>query len=280
MTTQETENRLNDLSAQEWLRFTKTWFIHNPPPRMKDEKLHPAKYPENMIAEFIRFFTKPGAVICDPFLGTGSTLVACHNTNRNGLGIELQEKYTQIARARLQLLESQHQLTAAGSNLVVKQLVLQGNSAEIEPLWKKYSLPEIDLVITSPPYGPMLNKKGLVTKEREAAGLDIKYSNDPHDLGNAPSYEEFIRRLTSIFISIKPKLKIGGHLVIILQNYMDKGEYKTLAWDVGKELSKYFQLRGERIWCQDNKTLYPYGYKFSFVPNVHHHYCLILKKNI
>lgn len=280
MTTADTENRLNGLSAQEWLKFTKTWFIHNPPPRKKDERLHPAKYPENMVAEFITFFTKPGAVVFDPFVGTGSTLVACHNTNRNGIGIELQEKYARIARERLQLLESQHKLTTEGSNLIAKQLVLQGNSADIDKVWKQYSLPEIDLVITSPPYGPMLNKKGLVTKDREEEGLDLKYSDDSNDLGNVSNYEEFVQRLVGIFVNIKPKIKNKGHLVVILQNYMDKGEYKTLAWDVGKELSRHFQLRGERIWCQDNKTLYPYGYKYSFVPNVHHHYCLILKKVI
>ena len=36
-------NRLNELTAKEWLPFTKTWFVHNPPPRKKDEMLHPAK---------------------------------------------------------------------------------------------------------------------------------------------------------------------------------------------------------------------------------------------
>ncbi len=277
MTTAQTPNKLNELSAQEWLRFTKTWFVHNPSPRKKNEVLHPAKYPEQMIAEFITFFTKPGAMVLDPFLGTGSTLVACHNTNRNGVGIELQEKYVKIARERLQLLESQHKLTAHGSNLIVKQLVLQGNSAKTEQLWNTYSLPEVDLIITSPPYGPMLNKKGLVTKEREKEGLDVKYSDDPQDLGNAHNYEEFVKRLVEIFVNIKPKLKPEGYVVVILQNYMHQGEYQTLAWDVGKELSQHFQLRGEKIWCQDNKTLYPYGYKFSFVPNVHHHYCLIFK---
>jgi len=280
MTTADTPNRLNELSAQEWLKFTKTWFVHNPPPRKKEEKLHPAKYPENMIAEFIKFFTKPGAVVFDPFVGTGSTLVACHHTNRNGIGIELQQKYARIAKERLQLLESQHKLTSEGSNLISKQLVLQGNSAEIESEWKKYSLPELDLIITSPPYGPMLNKKGLATKEREEERLDTKYSDDPQDLGNTADYGEFIGKLTDIFIKMKPKIKIGGHIVVILQNYMDRGEYKTLAWDVGKELGQHFQFRGERLWLQDNKTLYPYGYKYSFVPNVHHHYCLIFKNGM
>ncbi len=274
------QNRLNDLSAKEWLRFTKTWFIHNPPPRKKDEKLHPAKYPEGLIAEFIKFFTKTGAVVFDPFLGTGSTLVACHQTNRNGIGIELQQKYVKIAQQRITTLESQQQLTAEGSKQVAKQAVIRCNAAKIEKIWKKLSLPAVDLVITSPPYGPMLNKKGLAAKEREKEGLDTQYGNDPEDLGNAAGHEVFVERLVTIFRSIKPRINDGGHLVIILQNYMHKSEYKTLAWDVGKALSKEFQLRGERIWCQDNKTLYPYGYRYAFVPNVHHHYCLIFRKTL
>ncbi|HLC71096.1 MAG TPA: DNA methyltransferase [Candidatus Nanoarchaeia archaeon] len=277
MTTANTPNKLNELSAQEWLRFTKTWFVHNPPPRKKNEVLHPAKYPENMIAEFVAFFTKPGAVVFDPFLGTGSTLVACHNTNRNGIGIELQQKYADIARERISALEPQRKLQD-GHKLLCKQVVLQANSLDVDKIWKDYALPPIDFMITSPPYGPMLNKKGLVSKGREEEGLDVNYSSDEQDLGNAPSYEEFLQQLQDIFVKIKPYLKEGAHLVVIIQNYMNKGEYKTLAWDVGKELSKHFQLRGERIWCQDNKTLYPYGYKYSFVPNVHHHYCLIFKK--
>src|SRR3989338_3096132 len=215
------QNRLNELSAQEWLKFTKTWFIHNPPPRKKNEMLHPAKYPEGMIKEFLSFFTKEGQVVFDPFLGTGSTLVACYQTKRNGIGIELQKKYANIAQTRV---------------------------------------------------------KGLDSQEREEEGLDVKYSDDSVDLGNAQSYEEFLQRLVDIFIKIKPRIKEGGYLVVILQNYMDKGNYKTLAWDFAKEMTKHYQLRGERIWMQDNKTLYPYGYRYSFVPNVHHHYCLVFKK--
>ena len=274
------QNRLNELSAQEWLKFTKTWFVHNPAPRKKEEMLHPAKYPEKMIEEFIRFFTKQGGVVFDPFLGTGSTLVACHTSNRNGIGIELQEKYAQIARERLKRLEGQWKLDGKGAGEKCKQLVLQGNSCEMERLWGEYSLPQIDFVITSPPYGPMLNKKGLASKKREEEELDVKYSDDPHDLGNAAGYEEFLQKLVEIFAHIVPQVKEEGYFVVILQNYMDKGEYKMLAWDFAREFSKHeqIQLRGERIWCQDNKTLYPYGYRYSFVPNVHHHYCLIFKK--
>ena len=157
------------------------------------------------------------------------------------------------------------------------QTIITGNSLHIDHLWKRHNLPPIDFIVTSPPYGPMLNKKGLVTRKREKEGLDLNYSDDENDLGNSPDYADFIRKVVSVFVALKPKLKPEKYIVVILQNYMDAGEYKTLAWDVAKELGRHFQFRGERIWCQDNKTLYPYGYRYSFVPNVHHHYCLIFK---
>ena len=45
-------NKLNDLDAKTWLKFQKSWFIHNPPPRKKGVLTHPAKFPETMAQEF------------------------------------------------------------------------------------------------------------------------------------------------------------------------------------------------------------------------------------
>src|SRR5207237_4421075 len=52
------------------------WLIPKPPPRQKHEVLHPAKYPETLVTDFLEIFTKPGATVCDPMVGTGSTIVA------------------------------------------------------------------------------------------------------------------------------------------------------------------------------------------------------------
>ena len=54
------KNKLNNLANKEWLKFQKSWFIHNPPPRKKGVLVHPAKFPETMAQEFIEFFTKEG----------------------------------------------------------------------------------------------------------------------------------------------------------------------------------------------------------------------------
>ena len=65
-------NRLNNLDSKSWLKFQKSWFVHNPPPRRKDVIRHPAKFPETLAQEFIEFFTQHGGVVLDPMVGTGS----------------------------------------------------------------------------------------------------------------------------------------------------------------------------------------------------------------
>jgi DNA modification methylase len=90
-------NRLNNLEPKDWLKFQKSWFIHNPPRRRKDVLRHPAKFPETLAQEFIEFFTKAGQVVLDPMVGTGSSLEAALRCGRHSYGIELNPAYAAIA---------------------------------------------------------------------------------------------------------------------------------------------------------------------------------------
>ena len=89
-------NTLNDLTGKEWIKFTKSWFHHSPKARKENEVLHPAKYPESLVEEFINFFSRKGDWVFDPFLGTASTLVAAGDSERNGVGIEITKKYLKL----------------------------------------------------------------------------------------------------------------------------------------------------------------------------------------
>ena len=261
-------NKLNDLDSKTWLKFQKSWFIHNPPPRKKGVLVHPAKFPETMAQEFIEFFTKRGETVLDPMAGTGSTLIAALRAGRNSYGIELNPKYAEIAR---QLIAEERQ--SLGSSVGgLKSEIITGDASQIST----FNLPTIDYVLTSPPYWDMLHAKGAATqkKRRSAAELDVFYSDDPNDLGNIHDYEDFLAKLVAIYSGLKPLLREKAYLTIIVKNVKKGGKIYPLAWDLGRELGKVYTLKDEKLWLQDNQRLAPYGLGSAWVSNTFHHYCL------
>lgn len=262
-------NRLNNLDSKTWLKFQKSWFIHNPPPRRKDVLTHPAKFPETLAEEFIGFFTKRGQTVLDPMVGTGSTLVACVRSRRRGVGIELNERYFAIAR---KIVDDEVAATPRFSKRLTPVL-LNADAANMAQL----DLPPIDYVLTSPPYWDMLRARGAATQKlrRSTAGLDVFYSDDPRDLGNVADYDEFVQRLCAIYVGLQPRLKPKAYLTIIVKNVKKGGKVYPLAWDLARELSRTcYTLKDERIWAQDNQRLAPYGLNNAWVSNTFHHYCL------
>jgi hypothetical protein len=68
------KNKLNDLTSKEWLKFQKSWFIHNPPPRKKGVLVHPAKFPETMAQAFISSSQKRAGPCLTPWQGQARLL--------------------------------------------------------------------------------------------------------------------------------------------------------------------------------------------------------------
>jgi DNA modification methylase len=288
MTSHPFKNKLNDLDSKTWLKFQKSWFIHNPPRRRKDVLLHPAKFPETLAQGFIEFFTKQGETVLDPMAGTGSTLVAALRAGRNSYGIELNPEYAAIARKildeeRLKVFSSQQQETV--SILLTSQdltsLVITGNASETTDLLKANHSPVIDYVLTSPPYWNMLHSHGAETqrKRRGVNEFDVVYSENPEDLGNISDYGEFIDRLVSIYVNMKSCLKAGAYLTIIVKNIKKGGKIYPFAWDLASRLGRTYTLKDEKIWCQDDIRLSPYGLGNAWVSNTFHHYCLQFKND-
>ncbi len=266
------KNQLNDLSPKEWLKFQKSWFIHNPPRRREDVLRHPAKYPETLVQEFIEFFTKAGQVVLDPMVGTGSTLVAALRAGRHSYGIELNPAYADLAR---EIIAAEREALGQPAESLTAE-VITGNAAAIADLAVRHNLPPIDYVITSPPYWDMLRARGAETqkKRRQDEKLDVFYSDDPNDLGNITDYEAFLDKLVEIYVGLQPLLQPRAYLTIIVKNVKKGGRIYPLAWDLGKRLGAIYTLKDEKIWCQDNIRLFPYGMGNAWVSNTVHHYCL------
>ena len=265
-------NKLNNLDPKTWLKFQKSWFVHNPPSRRKEVLRHPAKFPETLVQEFIEFFTQSGQTVLDPMAGTGSSLVAAMRSGRNSFGIELNPNYAGIASQVV--AEECASLGEAASGLTAQ--VILGNAERVAEYVVAYQIPIIDYVITSPPYWNMLRGRGFETQKKRSHSpdLDVFYSDDPDDLGNIDDYEVFLQRLAGIYSGLKPFLRPRAYLTIIVKNVKKGGKIYPLAWDLARLLSSSYTLKDERIWCQDDIRLAPYGLGNAWVSNTFHHYCL------
>jgi DNA modification methylase len=248
----------------------RAWFIVKPPPREKNVLLHPAKFPEPLIRQFIERFSKPGERVLDPMAGTGSALIAATACGREAYGIELNPDFCDIIRQRFKA-----QPAALNSRPIWK--VSTGDASRA----KTYSKlpPSFHYIVTSPPYWDMLRMKGAETQQkRQQAGLLQFYSDDARDVGNIADYESFLASLVNIYRRVAALLEPGRHMTIIVKNVKKKGQIFPLAWDLSLRLCEDFALCREQFWCQDDQRLAPFGYRYAWVSNTFHHYCLHFQK--
>ncbi len=263
------KNKINHMTGKEWTLFSCSWFIFNALKKDLDEERricgnsadHPATYSPTMMEDFIKFFTKEGMSVLDPFAGIGSTLVGCARTNRVGYGIELNDKYFNTILKRVPEF---------------KKNIVCGDSRDVKKHFKKRTF---DFCISSPPYWDVLNRStGNFENKRIARGLDVKYSDNSVDLGNISDYDAFLSELHAVYSDIYDLLRDGAYLVIIVKNIKKSGKLYPLAWDLASKLSRKYSLKDEKIWIQDKVALAPYGYPYSWTSNILHHYCIILRK--
>lgn len=73
------------------------------------ERIHPTQKPVQLMEDLVRIHSNESDVILDPFLGSGSTGVACINTKRNFIGMEVNEEYFNKAKNRIELVQKMQQ---------------------------------------------------------------------------------------------------------------------------------------------------------------------------
>jgi DNA modification methylase len=275
-------NKLNELSGREWIKFTKSWFVHRPEPRGDRKIRHPASFPESLVKDFVSFFTRKGELVVDPFVGTGSTLLAALETGRSAIGFDIVKKYTDISKERIKdALAQNGTLEKARKSGPSWAKIIRADSTRLSKVWKRKGFPPADYCITSPPYWNQLRKSHMRQKGRVEKGLDTTYSDDPDEIGNIEDYHDFLRALKRAFDEVYMVMKPKGYLTIITNNVFSDGRMHPLAFDTVSTLSQEpfgWTPKDEKVWCQDDKTLLPLGVFNAWVGNRHHQYCLIFRK--
>jgi site-specific DNA-methyltransferase (adenine-specific) len=92
-------NGKSDITKDEFVEWTNA--VWNFMGESRKRVGHPAPFPVELPRRCIKLFTFIGDTVLDPFLGSGSTLIACVLTDRKGIGVEIDKNYCDIAKQRL-----------------------------------------------------------------------------------------------------------------------------------------------------------------------------------
>lgn len=179
-----------------------------------------------------------------PFGGSGTTLVAASDCNRNGLAFDLQQKYVDLANSR-----------ASQGNLLnqCKQIAINDDARNIDQYVASDS---VSLIWTSPPYANLLNRvrknKSRRDRDNEQLGRVEQYSQDPRDLGTM-AIESYAEAMGDIFERLLPLLKPKGHCVINVPDMWWENQRITIHVSLIEEMRRRgYELRNIIIWDRTN----------------------------
>lgn len=236
---------INCMTAKDWLKSQLgVWQFSYSAKDIRDKKMHPATFPLALAKKVIELFTHEGELVLDPFVGSGTTLLAAKDTNRNAIGFDLQQKYIDLCASRL----TQTSLFAD-----TKQLAIEDDARNIS----QYLNPEtVSLIWTSPPYANLLNRerknKSRRFRDNEQLGKVEQYSQDPRDLGTM-HIDEYTNAIGNIFESLLPLLRPKAHCVINVPDMWWENKRITIHVSLIEELRKRgYELRNIIIWDRTN----------------------------
>jgi DNA modification methylase len=165
---------------------------------IRDKQIHPATFPIALAKRVIELFTHKGECVVDPFVGTGTTLVAAQDLERNAVGFDLHPQYVRLAQERLKQNER---------NPLFRKTIQLAICDDARNIAQYFEPESVKLVFTSPPYAnllnrPRLNKSRRTTDRKNPQYMKIEqYSQDPRDLGTLPP-QLYIDEMASIFARI------------------------------------------------------------------------------
>lgn len=235
------------MTAKEWIKSQLgVWQFTYNGRDVRDKSIHPATFPINLAKKVTELFSHRGELVLDPFVGSGTTLVAAQELDRNAVGFDLKKEYVELSKERLR-----------ESNLFNKseQMIIQDDAHNISQYLKEET---IKLIFTSPPYANLLNRKrknksrrGDKRKNEQYKKVE-QYSQDERDLGTY-SLEKYTRAMGDIFENLLPLLQEKAHCVINVPDMWWENQRITIHVSLINELRKRgYELRNTIIWDRTN----------------------------
>ena len=97
-------SKISDVTRDEFMAWTNGMWVFNG--ESKKRIGHPAPFPVELPRRCVKLFSYVDDVVLDPFCGSGTTILTAVNNNRKGIGIDVDQKYCELARKRILGIET------------------------------------------------------------------------------------------------------------------------------------------------------------------------------
>ncbi len=216
--------KINDLNIKNWREYSdiytdSLWIIEE-----RDKSgAHKGDYHGNFIPQIpnqlIRRFTKKGDVVLDTFLGSGTSLIECRKLGRNGIGIELIPKISDLAKKRIL------QENPIDDKLFIEILTADSTKGttgiKVENILRSYKRRDIQLIIMHPPYHDI-----------------IRFSKRSEDMSNSKTTGEFIKLFGDVIDNFIDFLEEKHYLAVVIGDKYADSEWIPLGFFIMGEVLK------------------------------------------
>ena len=238
---------LSCIEARNWMKNQiGVWQFMYEPRDVRNKSVHPAVFPIAMAKRVIEQFTHRGELVLDPFVGSGTTLLAAQDLDRNALGFDLKQEYVDLSNSRVSKPPADchcEQMAFCDDARNIANRVVHGT---------------VKLVFTSPPYANILNRERKNKsrrgdlRENEQFGKIEQYSQDPRDLGilDADSFEV---QISEIFRNMMPVFQEKAHILINITDAWIDGKRVPLHINIINAMrAAGYEFRNTIIWDRRN----------------------------
>ncbi len=260
-------SQINDINLNRWQEYNdiKTdslWIMD----RRDSTGVHTAGYWGNFIPQIpnqmLKRYTKKGDWVLDTFAGCGTTLIESQRLGRNCIGIELQNNVAKKAR---ELVSSEPNKFWTVSEIVTGD----STTVDLKSILHKHHQKTVQMLIMHPPYFDI-----------------IKFSNDPRDLSNAGTIDNFLEMMNKVVDNASAVLEKGRYFALVIGDKYSKGEWIPLGFLTMNEILKRgFILKSivvknfeETLGKRNQKELWRYRALVGGFYIFKHEYIFVFKK--
>ncbi len=282
--TKSTDETFNGLSAKEWTVLSKNVWNDVSSPRQSVHMLHGATFPQALADRVLSLYSKQGDIVFDPFAGIGTTVIAAAKMDRIGIGIELQQQFSDIAAN----LIDKEKTDLFGSKQLLRHEVICDDCRSLE---KHLYSSSVQLTLSAPPYpnmntrpphpkGPGRPRKVDVVEEMSERVPAHSLRQD--DFGNF-GYAMYLDELKRVLKKVLNVTREGGYSVWVVRDQRDT--YNSAQYvPVHADIISIGVVAGWKhhdliVWDQnDQRRLMLLGYPNVFYSNMNCSYLIVFRK--